>query len=46
MFEDDDLEDSDQQLALETYNAEVARQEVLAADWNTARVRFLELQNN
>ncbi len=42
--EDDDLVTADRELARSAYNNEVQVQEGLATNWNDARVRFLELQ--
>jgi hypothetical protein len=39
-----ELTEEDRQLALSAYNAEVANQEALAADWNVQRTAFLEMQ--
>ncbi len=45
VVDDDDLESEDRELAVSAYNNEVEVQEGLATNWNDARVRFLELQN-
>ena len=34
----------DREIALQTYNAEVANQESAAEEWNVQRTRFLEMQ--
>lgn len=44
VVEDDDLVMADRELARSAYNDEVQVQEGLADNWNDARVRFLELQ--
>ena len=44
--QNESLADEDRQLALETYNAEVANQENAAEEWNVQRTRFLEMQNS
>jgi tetratricopeptide (TPR) repeat protein len=42
--EDDDVEEDDQELAVDAYNTEVETQEALAEEWNTQRQLFLSLQ--
>jgi cyclophilin family peptidyl-prolyl cis-trans isomerase len=42
--EDDDVEEEDQELAVDAYNTEVESQETLAEEWNTQRQLFLSLQ--
>ena len=42
--ENEEFTAEDRQLALEAYNAEVARQETLAENWNVQRTSFLEKQ--
>jgi hypothetical protein len=44
VVEDDDLVMADRELARTAYNDEVQVQEGLAENWNDARVRFLERQ--
>lgn len=42
--QNESLSDEDRELALATYNAEVANQENAAEAWNVQRTRFLEMQ--
>ena len=42
--DDEELSVEDRELALQTYNAEVANQETAAEEWNVQRTRFLEMQ--
>lgn len=42
--DNEELSVEDRELALQTYNAEVANQETAAEEWNVQRTRFLEMQ--